>query len=495
MTTGFDHSYARLGAAFSTSQPLDPVSSPQLLLWNTTLADAIGWSSNPQSDRDQLMALAGNQSLPNAQPIATVYAGHQFGQYNPQLGDGRATLLGEWVTPTGGRFDIQLKGAGPTAYSRGGDGRSPIGPVIREYLVSEAMHALGVPTTRALAAIGTGEPVIRNRIEPGAVLTRVASSHLRVGTVQYFAMTRGGDDLATLVDYVVDRHFAPSPLGSENPASESTAAMLLDGVCERFAKLVAHWQVLGFVHGVLNTDNALLCGETIDYGPCAFMDHFDPQACFSSIDRQGRYAWPNQPGIMHWNLAVLAECLLTLIDDEKEAAQHRAQAIVDRYPQRFHENHQRQLAAKLGLDDVTEADSGLIQTFHELMASENLDFTLAFRWLTELANQTLEHSPLPDIFTAPQALTAWAETWQARRKANTGDTTAITSAMCTANPTVIPRNHLVQRAIDLAEAGDMAWVQAMVERSQSPFSWQADDLEWAKPPEPEERVTRTYCGT
>ena len=495
MTTGFDHSYARLGAAFSTSQPPDPVSSPQLLLWNGALADAIGWSGNPQSDPEHLMALAGNQSLPSAQPIATVYAGHQFGQYNPQLGDGRATLLGEWITPTGGRFDIQLKGAGPTAYSRGGDGRSPIGPVIREYLVSEAMHALGVPTTRALAAVGTGEPVIRNRIEPGAVLTRVASSHLRVGTVQYFAMTRGGDDLATLVDYVVDRHFTHPPSGSENPTSESPAAMLLDGVCEGFAKLVAHWQVLGFVHGVLNTDNALLCGETIDYGPCAFMDHFDPQACFSSIDRQGRYAWPNQPGIMHWNLAVLAECLLTLIDDDNETAQQLAQAIVDRYPRRFHENHQRQLAAKLGLDDVTEADSGLIQAFHELMASENLDFTLAFRWLTEVANQTLEHSPLPEIFAAPPALTAWAETWQARRKANVGDTNAITSAMCTANPTVIPRNHLVQRAIDLAEAGDVAWVRAMVKRSQSPFGWQTDDLEWAKPPEPEERVTRTFCGT
>jgi uncharacterized protein YdiU (UPF0061 family) len=495
MTTGFDHSYARLGAAFSTSQPPDPVSSPQLLLWNGALADTIGWSNNPQSDPEQLMALAGNQSLPNSHPIATVYAGHQFGQYNPQLGDGRATLLGEWITPTGGRVDIQLKGAGPTAYSRGGDGRSPIGPVIREYLVSEAMHTLGVPTTRALAAIGTGEPVIRNRIEPGAVLTRVASSHLRVGTVQYFAMTRGGDDLATLVDYVVDRHFTPPLSGGEKLASGSPAAMLLDGVCERFSKLVAHWQVLGFVHGVLNTDNALLCGETIDYGPCAFMDHFDPQACFSSIDRQGRYAWPNQPGIMHWNLAVLAECLLTLIDDDKETAQQLAQAIVDRYPQRFHEHHQRQLAAKLGLDNVREADSTLIQAFHELMASENLDFTLAFRWLTEVANQTLEHSPLPDIFAAPPALTAWAETWQARRKANTGNTQAITSAMCTANPTVIPRNHLVQRAIDLAETGDMAWVQAMVKRSQSPFGWQADDLEWAKPPEPEERVTRTFCGT
>ncbi len=317
MAAGFEHTYAGLGPAFSTPQAPDPVSEPQLLLWNQALADTLGWSGDPQSDPTQLAALAGNTPLPNSHPIATVYAGHQFGQYNPQLGDGRATLLGEWLTPSGARFDIQLKGAGPTAYSRSGDGRSPIGPVIREYLVSEAMHTLGVPTTRALAAVSTGEPVIRNQIEPGAILTRVASSHLRVGTVQYFAMTRGGDDLATLVDYLVERHFSTAAEADDQPA----AVTLLDGVCEHFARLVAHWQVLGFVHGVLNTDNALLCGQTIDYGPCAFMDHFDPKACFSSIDRQGRYAWPNQPGIMHWNLAVLAECLLPHINEDPEAAQ------------------------------------------------------------------------------------------------------------------------------------------------------------------------------
>ena len=495
MTPGFDHSYARLGPAFSTPQPPDPVSAPELLLWNQALADTLGWSGDPQSDPQQLAALAGNQPLPETEPIATVYAGHQFGQYNPQLGDGRATLLGEWLTPTGARFDIQLKGAGPTAYSRGGDGRSPIGPVIREYLVSEAMQTLGVPTTRALAAIATGEPVIRNQIEPGAILTRVASSHLRVGTVQYFAMTRGGDDVASLVDYVVDRHFKPPHEGDAKVGEGRPAVTLLESVCENFARLTAHWQVLGFVHGVLNTDNALLCGETIDYGPCAFMDYFDPKACFSSIDRQGRYAWPNQPGIMHWNLAVLAQCLLPLIDDDAETAGQLAQDIVDRYPNRFHAHHQRWLAAKLGLDNITESDAGLVQSFHDIMAAETLDFTLAFRWLTEIANHSLEHTPLPELFTAPPTLVSWVDDWRARRKSNKGDTSAITAAMYSVNPTIIPRNHLVQKAIDLSERGNLGWVKAMATRGQHPFEWQTEDIEWAKPPEPEERITRTFCGT
>jgi len=491
MPPGFEHSYAGLGPAFSTPQAPDPVSEPKLLLWNQVLADTLGWSGDPQSNPEQLAALAGNTPLPNSHPIATVYAGHQFGQYNPQLGDGRATLLGEWLTPSGSRFDIQLKGAGQTAYSRGGDGRSPIGPVIREYLVSEAMHTLGVPTTRALAAVATGEPVIRNQIEPGAILTRVASSHLRVGTLQFFAMTRGGDDVAALVDYVVDRHFRAAAEACNQPA----AVTLLEGVCEHFARLVAHWQVLGFVHGVLNTDNALLCGQTIDYGPCAFMDHFDPKACFSSIDRQGRYAWPNQPGIMHWNLAVLAECLLPLIDTDAEAAQQIAQKIVDRYPARFHGHHQRWLAAKLGLDAVTEADSALIQSFHEVLATKSLDLTLTFRWLTELANDSFDETPLPDLFTAPPELLSWAEGWQTRRKTNEGDPSAINAAMYSVNPTVIPRNHLVQKAIELTESGELAWVKSLVDRAQRPFEWLAGDVEWARSPEPEERVTRTFCGT
>jgi len=491
---GFDHSYARLGAEFSTAQPLDPVSSPEVLLWNQALADTLGWPANPLSDRDALNALAGNTPLPGCSPISTVYAGHQFGQYNPQLGDGRATLLGEWISPSGRRWDIQLKGAGPTPYSRGGDGRSPIGPVIREFLLSEAMHALGVPTTRALAAISTGERVMRNRIEPGAVLTRVASSHLRVGTVQYFAMTRGGEGLETLVNYVVARHFSDRA-SIDAPACDNPALTLLQGVCEHFAQLAARWQVLGFVHGVLNTDNALLCGETIDYGPCAFMDHFDPGACFSSIDRQGRYAWPNQPGIMHWNLAVLAECLLTLINGDPDQAQQLAQSVVDQFPERFRRYHQQHMAAKLGLDTITEGDGPLIQSFHDIMANDALDFTLTFRWLTERATGDLAHTPLPELFSAPRALEAWAESWHERRNANQGDPETIARTMASANPVVIPRNHQVQKAIERAEQGNTQWAQALVARAATPFVWGSEDLVWARPPAPEERVTQTFCGT
>ncbi len=494
MPSGFDHSYASLGSAFSTPQPPDPVGAPQLMLWNQGLADELGWKGTPASHPEQLQALAGNQPLPSSKPVATVYAGHQFGHYNPQLGDGRATLLGEWLTPGGDRFDLQLKGAGPTAYSRGGDGRSPIGPVIREYVVSEAMHALGVPTSRALAAVSTGEPVVRNRIEAGAILTRVARSHLRVGTVQYFATTRGGDEVGTLVDYAVSRHFAHDTAQDSAP-TKPAAVTLLDGVCAHFARLVSHWQVLGFVHGVLNTDNALLCGQTIDYGPCAFMDHFDPQACFSSIDRQGRYAWPNQPGIMHWNLAVLAECLLPLIDDDEQRAQQTAQELIDQFPSRFRAHHQKWLAAKLGLDRVTEVDGTLMQRFHDIMAAERLDMTLAFRWLTEIAGDNLEHSPLPELFSAPPSLIEWSGEWQDRRAINRGDVDAITQTMRATNPTVIPRNHLVQRAIDLAENSELDWVEALVARGQSPFEWRSGDEEWARPPLEEERVTQTFCGT
>lgn len=492
---GFDHSYARLGELFSTPQKLDPVSNPTLIFWNQRLAEHLGWPGDPISDPQQLGGLAGNELLSHSQPIATVYAGHQFGQYNPQLGDGRATLLGEWITPAGKRVDIQLKGAGPTPYSRGGDGRSPVGPVVREYVVSEAMSALGVPTTRALAAVGTGEPVIRNRVEPGAILTRVASSHLRIGTIQFFAMTRGGEGLESLVNYVVARHFANSNNLAITGGDPKPAITLLEGVCHHFARLVAQWQVLGFVHGVLNTDNALLCGETIDFGPCAFMDHFDPQASFSSIDRQGRYAWHNQPGIMHWNLAVLAECLLPLIDDSEETARHIAQTVVDRYPEIFHAHHQNWLAAKLGLDAIRETDTTLVQAFHDTLAAEQLDFTLAFRWLAECANSTVEHSPLPELFTAPESLQDWAEQWKERRRHNTGDQSFITANMHDVNPAIIPRNHLVQHAIDTVESGSLEWAQRFVDRVASPYEWQAGDDDWARVPSEAERVTRTYCGT
>ncbi len=508
----FDHSYRRLGGIFFDEQQLKPVRNPQLLLWNNDLAAEIDWSGDPYSNPSLINGLAGSEPMPGTRPIATVYAGHQFGHYNPQLGDGRALLLGEWIDSKGRRVDIQLKGSGPTKYSRGGDGRSPIGPVVREYLVSEAMRALGVPTSRALAAIGTGESVIRNRIEPGAILTRVTSSHLRIGTVQYFASTLRGNGLMEIVDYAVNRHFHTESrkpqkfnIGSEFVKSDiqgdqkrphSTAAeILLKCVAHRFARLVSRWQVLGFVHGVLNTDNALLCGETIDYGPCAFMDEFNPKACFSSIDRQGRYAWPNQPSIMHWNLAVLAECLIPLLHDDEKIARKKAQVIVDGYPTQFHRSHQNLLASKFGLDTIHDRDQALIKHFQDILEKEQLDYTLSFRWLAETANQTVDHSPLPELYQPSETLTRWVNIWNDRRAKNEGDMDGLCQKMLSVNPALIPRNHLVQKAIEDAESGDMGFFKRAADRWKQPFVWDREDLEWGKLPEEHERVIQTFCGT
>ncbi len=492
----FDHSYAALGGAFTSPQPPTPVRSPSWLAFNHALADTLDWPDDWRDNDAALSALAGNSLLPGSAPVATVYAGHQFGSYNPRLGDGRAILLGEWVDTHQQRRDIQLKGAGTTPYSRGGDGRSPVGPVVREYLVSEAMFALGVPTTRALAAVATGEPVYRQQPEPGAVITRVASSHLRIGTVQYFAMTQDGEGLAELVDYVVSRHYAePLAAARESNPEISAAQVLLSQYTPRLAQLVAHWQVLGFVHGVLNTDNMLLCAETVDYGPCAFMDHFDPSARFSSIDTQGRYAWPNQPHIAHWNLSVLAQCLLPLLDDSPDKALALAQAEVDRFPGLYQSAHNVRLAAKFGLDSLAEGDRELVDGFYQQLATHRLDLTLGFRWLADQANHSLDASPLPELFHPPQSLVDWCESWQARRAQNTGDAAALTAAMRSANPCVLPRNHQIAAAIAAAEAGDSEHLHTLNTRWQQPFEWQSRDITLARPPEDEERVLRTFCGT
>ena len=324
------------------------MTGPDWLAWNESLAAEIDWPVEWRHTQAALDALAGNNVLDGMDPAATVYAGHQFGSFNPQLGDGRALLLGEWVNTAGKRFDIQLKGAGPTPYSRGGDGRSPVGPVVREYLLSEAMFHLGVPTTRALAAVTTGDRVIRNQIEPGAILTRVASSHLRIGTVQYFAMTQRGEGLEALVNYVAQRHYPEPSQGDGLSETQAAARSLLSGMGKRLASLVARWQSIGFIHGVLNTDNMLLCGETIDYGPCAFMDNFTANKVFSSIDTGGRYAFANQPAIAHWNLSILAQCLLPLLDDNEESALRFAQGVVDGFPQQYTDVYSGLLAAKFG---------------------------------------------------------------------------------------------------------------------------------------------------
>ncbi len=509
--SGFDNTYVNLGEAYSSACSATPVTSPAWMAWNDALAKQIDWPAALRQTPKALAALAGNDLLAGSSPIATVYAGHQFGSYNPQLGDGRALLLGEWRNHAGRRVDIQLKGAGPTPFSRGGDGRSPVGPVVREFLVSEAMHALGVPTTRALAAVATGDTVYRQRPEPGAVLTRVASSHLRVGTVQYFAMTNAGEGVAELVDYVVARHYADELAKARASDPEYAAArVLLDQTARRFALLVAQWQSLGFIHGVLNTDNMLLCGETVDYGPCAFMDGYSSERVFSSIDTQGRYAYRNQPGIVHWSLSVLAQCLLPLLDEDQDAALAIAQAAVDQFPEHFSAAHSALLAAKFGFQAFGRDDQPLAEGFFAALTADQLDFTLGFRWLTETAANNLDHTPIPELFTPNTQLLDWLDDWRARKaqekatvskpksdstKQPDGDVDPAVEKMQAVNPAIIPRNHLVARAISEAEAGDYSGMQGMYERWRTPFSWQAGDTTFAAGPTQDEAVTRTFCGT
>jgi len=491
MTSRFDNSYARLGSNHSLEVAPTPVQAPTWLLFNKSLATDLDWPSAWRQTQEALSCFAGNTLFTGSKPIATVYAGHQFGSYNPQLGDGRAILLGEWLNEKGQRRDIQLKGAGPTPFSRGGDGRSPIGPVVREFLVSEAMHALGVPTTRALAAVASGERVFRNHPEPGGVLTRVASSHLRIGTVQYFAMTEGGDGLEALIDHVIERHFEDALEKPDNKGL-SHAAILLTEVAGRLALLVAHWQRLGFIHGVLNTDNMLLCGETIDYGPCAFMDGHDPARVFSSIDTQGRYAYCNQPGIVHWNLSVLAQCLLPLIDSDEDKSVAFAQGVIDNFPQQFTNTYAAFMAPKFGLTGFREDDKALMDGFFAALAQDQLDFTLAFRWLTETAQGTLDHTPVAELFTPNGALLDWLASWRLRHR---GGSVEVHETMRVANPTVIPRNHWIASAIGDAEAGNTTLMEQLFERWQRPTEWCAGDEQLAAPPTPDQVVTRTFCGT
>ena len=469
----FDNSYARLPERFFTKQGPSPVAAPALIRVNRGLAERLGLNPAALQLPDMIAALAGNGVPPGAEPLAQVYAGHQFGGWSPQLGDGRALLLGEVVAPDGARFDIQLKGSGPTPYSRMGDGRAPLGPVLREYIVSEAMAALGVPTTRALAAVATGEPVFREGLEPGAVLTRVASSHVRVGTFQFFAAREDTDALRLLADHVIARHY-PDAAGAEDPV-----LALLEAVVARQAALVAKWMGLGFIHGVMNTDNMTISGETIDYGPCAFMDAFHPGQVFSSIDRGGRYAYGNQPRIAQWNLACLAQALMPLLAGDEDAQLAAAQGAVDAYPAAFEAAWLAQMRAKLGLEGAEEGDAALVENLLALMAEAGADFTLTFRGLSDGSAKAQ--------FTDAGAFDAWQADWTARG--------GNAEAAAHANPLYIPRNHLVQEAITAGLSGDFAPFEDLIEVLASPFTPQPGRDRYALPPKETEKVHQTFCGT
>ncbi|GAB4534223.1 MAG: YdiU family protein [Ruegeria sp.] len=470
LTIPFDNSYARLPGAFYARQSPEPVRAPRLVAFNEDLAQVLGIS--PGDAQDMAEVFAGNTLPDGAEPLAQLYSGHQFGNYNPQLGDGRAVLLGEVVGTDGIRRDIQLKGSGRTPFSRQGDGRAWLGPVLREYVVSEAMHALGISTTRALAAVETGEVVLREGPMPGAVLTRVAQSHLRVGTFQVFAARGQIADLQRLTDYAIARHYpeAVGPMG------------LLRAVRDAQAALIAQWMAVGFIHGVMNTDNCAISGETIDYGPCAFMDSYHPNTVYSSIDRMGRYAYSNQPEIAVWNLAQLATALIQQIED-KQAAVEEATEIVHAMPDLMQQHWLRRFRAKIGLTTEEDGDLALISDLLTRMAQNQADFTNTFRALGGDAAR--------DQFTDPAAFDSWAEGWRARLTRE-ADPAAVMHA---ANPAFIPRNHRVEQMIQAAVQGDYAPFHRLNAVLARPYDDQPDAADLRRPPTQDEVVHATFCGT
>ncbi|MBZ9559746.1 MULTISPECIES: YdiU family protein [unclassified Modicisalibacter] len=491
MFSPFTLRYARLPEHFFARFDPVPVEAPRLVAFNRPLAEELGFDLAAFDERQATEWFSGNGVPPGAEPLAQAYAGHQFGNFVPSLGDGRAVLLGE-VTDRHGRLrDVQLKGAGRTPFSRGGDGRAPLGPVLREYLVSEAMHALGVPTTRSLAAVASGERVLRRVPEPGGVLTRVADSHLRVGTFQYFAARGDVDALRTLADEAIARHY---PELAERPDEERYLA-LLEAVQQRQAALVARWMGVGFIHGVMNTDNTSVAGETIDYGPCAFMEAYDPRTVFSSIDERGRYAYGNQPGIVQWNLARFAETLLPLIDDDRERGVERATRVLEGYPGQYDAEWLAVMRAKLGLAREEEGDVELAESLLEALQAGGADFTLSFRQLADVAESAEARPALFELTERHEPLEAWLERWQARLAQEDADGAAIAARMRRVNPCYIPRNHRVAEALSAAYEGDFAPFETLREVLARPFEAQPGREAYTLPAAPSERVFRTFCGT
>ncbi|QOR39970.1 YdiU family protein [Billgrantia diversa] len=484
--------YARLPERFFERFEPVPVREPHLIAFNQPLAETLGFDLAVFDTEEVAGWFSGNVVPRGSEPLAQAYAGHQFGGFVPRLGDGRAVLLGE-VTDRDGRLrDIQLKGAGRTPFSRGGDGRSPLGPVLREYLVSEAMHAMGIPSTRALAAVTTGERVVRGIPEPGAILTRVAASHIRVGTFQYFAARGDFEGVRELADHTIERHY---PELAKREGGERYLG-LLEAVQARQAALIAKWMGVGFIHGVMNTDNTSISGETIDFGPCAFMEQYDPQMVFSSIDEGGRYAYSNQPWIAQWNLARLAETLLPLIDDDSDRAIERATELLHRYPGQHEAEWLEVMRAKLGLQQAQPGDKALVEALLASMHRGRADFTLTFRRLADAAENAEAEASLVALFERPEEIGGWLEEWRKRLAQEPLPEGERTHQMRLTNPAFIPRNHRVQQALTAAmDENDFGPFETLLEIVTRPFGDQPGFEEYARPAEPTERVFRTFCGT
>ncbi|MGQ4668672.1 protein adenylyltransferase SelO [Metabacillus halosaccharovorans] len=477
-----DNSYARLPKKLFSHQHPTPVKSPTLIKLNEALAETLGFNVQELKNEESLAVFAGNRIPEGATPLAQAYAGHQFGHFN-MLGDGRAVLLGEQKGPNHERFDIQLKGSGRTPYSRGGDGRAALGPMLREYIISEAMHGLGIPTTRSLAVVTTGESILRETELPGAILTRVAASHIRVGTFQYVAQWGKEEDLKELADYTIARHY------SELMSDESRYLSFLKAVVRRQAELISKWQLVGFIHGVMNTDNMTISGETIDYGPCAFMDTYNPATVFSSIDVQGRYAYSNQPNLAGWNLARFAETLLPLLHEDIEEAVKIAQDVISEFPVLFDSYWLNGMRAKLGILNEEAEDHALVENLLNIMQKYNADYTNTFRALTL---GITEETDLADKGDFKQ----WYAQWKERLGRQKESDKEALELMKRSNPSVIPRNHLVEEALDAAvEKGDYHVMEQLLEALSNPYAHTSHQAKYCTVPPDLDGTYRTYCGT
>jgi len=487
ITFNFDNSYSRLPDIFYENVNPQPVKQPQLITFNQALGHSLG-IQNLESNALLAETFSGNFIPNGSSPIALAYAGHQFGHFVNQLGDGRAVLLGEVINGQNERFDIQLKGSGKTKFSRQGDGRSALGPVIREYILSEAMHALNVPTTRALAAVTSGEDVYRETSLPGGVFTRVAKSHIRIGTFEYFMAQNDHQNLKILADYVIERLF-PEALDADNPYLE-----MLYSFSEKQSKLIGKWMGIGFIHGVMNTDNTSVAGETIDYGPCAFMDEYNPQSVFSSIDHHGRYAFANQPQIAQWNLACLASCLLSLVDKNETKAKEKINDLLTDFSTKVNKAISKTMVRKIGLNHKNKKHTEHLKKLLNIMHEEKPDYTLSFRHLSDVINN--EEEAFKSQFANKDLISDWLNAWKTLLHKETNKTDEIYNSMNSVNPLYIPRNHLVERAIKLAiEDNDFSYMLELSEVLENPFIKQDVDADFSLPPKEDEKVHQTFCGT